>query len=238
MIDLKKSLQYSYDMSVDKAYIITVKGNSESENMSKGCQLSCHSADMPYEVWDAFDGTDGINIKIPEHSKDSKWLTWLKQMDHHLSVTEIACFMSHVSLWAKCIEQDRPLVILEHDAVMLKSFPSHPLYNSICYLGCMEQKNSQLGISGITPPHGTLSNNYHFICRAHAYSIDPAIAKNMMAYVIGKGITESLDAILRADLFTICQIGMFAFDRFDGNTTIVDRKKNVRLREPNVGPER
>lgn len=236
MIDLKKSLQYSYDMSIDKAYIITLRGNEDSERLSKGCQMSCHSAEMPYEVWDAFDGTDGVNIKVPEHSRESSWLTWIKQMDHHLSVTEVACFMSHLSLWVKCIEQDRPLVVLEHDAIMVEKFLQHPIYNSICYLGGVEQKRGSMGI-GLTPPHGTLNNNYHFICRAHAYCIDPAVAKNLVSYVIGKGICESLDVILRADLFTICQVGLYAYDRFEG-TTIVGRKKDVRLSDDNVGSER
>ena len=235
-MDLSKSLNFAYDMSVESAYIITIKDHAESERLAKGCQRSCDIAGMPWKTWDAFDATDGKTIKIPEHSKSSSWLKWVKLYDHHLSITEIACFFSHASLWARCLEMDRPIVILEHDAIMVQRYPHMTAYNSIVYLGGEEQKRSMMPI-GTIPPHGSLNNNYHFICRAHAYAIDPAMAKNLLGTLVQRGICESLDVIMRADLFNISQAGLFAYDRFEG-TTIVNRKKDVSLKDENVGNER
>lgn len=236
-IDLEKSLYFSYDLSVESAYVITLKNHKESERLSAGAQFSCRSVGMPFQVWDAFDGTDGKKIVVPEHSKDSSYLKWLKVFDHHLSITEIACFFSHFSLWTRCIELDRPIVILEHDAIMVRPYVNHQGFNTIQYLGGVEQKSGSMAVQPPIPPHGTLNRNYHFICRAHAYSIDPVVAKNMVSYVIQRGICESLDVILRADIFNISQDGLYAYDRFEG-TTIVDRKKDVSLLDENIGNER
>lgn len=235
-MDLSESLFYSYDIDIESAYIITIKNHQQSELLSRGCQRSCEEIRMPYKIWDAFDGTDNKNIIVPEHLKDCSYLKWIKIFDHHLSTTEVACFFSHFSLWCRCLELNKPIVILEHDAVMVKPYLKHTGYNTIVYLGCAEQKNGKIATINI-PPHGSLNHNYHFICRAHAYAIDPQVAKNLIAYTIQKGICESLDVIMRADIFNISQAGLYAYDRFEG-TTIVNRKKDVSLKEENIGDER
>ena len=86
-----------------------------------------------------------------------------------------------------------------------------------------------------TPPHGTDGENFHFICRAHAYSIDPAVAKNMLAYVLQYGINTSLDRMLRADIFPIHQMNLFAYDE-SSQTSITNRAKGDRpsLRNDNL----
>lgn len=220
------NINYSYDRKVDSAYIITIKGHSISERMSLRCQQSCAQIGMPYRVWEAFDGTSGI-IYPPEHLQNKDYLNWFKQIDHELSVTEVACALSHISLWCHCITIDKPIVILEHDAVMVNTFLEHPLYNSIVYLGNVEQHKKGWPILP-TPTHATNGNNYHFICRAHAYSIDPQIAKNLVGYVLKLGIHESLDMMIRADIFNIAEFGVFAYDESDiANTTITGRKKTI-----------
>lgn len=217
-------LDYSYDMSVESAYIITIKGNSVSESMSKRCQDSLTKVSMPFKVWDAFDGTSG-NIKIPDHAKNKSYFSWIKWTDKELSITEVSAALSHISLWAHCIEIDRPIIILEHDAIMLKHIMEHPAIGCLHYLGGIEQAKKGWPVL-ITPPHATNGHNYHFMCRAHAYGIDPWTAKNLMSHVIKMGICESLDMMMRADLFPVVQLGLYAYDEADiQNTTIVGRKK-------------
>lgn len=237
-MNLFKTLKFSYDTKIESAYIIRLKGHAYSEKKAAECMMSCQRLGQTAMVWDAFDGTDNENITIPNHSKNSSYLSWLKVFDHHLSVSEIACIFSHFSLWVRCIELDRPIVILEHDAILMKKIETFPSYNSILYLGCLEQRKGTMQTM-IIPPHGTVNHNYHFICRAHAYAIDPAMAKNLVGYLIQRGITESLDVMIRADLFNITQIaGLCAFDNFTGETTITNRKKDVSLTQDNVGRER
>lgn len=220
------NINWSYDRAIESAYIITVRGNDVSERMSKRCQQSCEQVGMPYKVWDAYNGTSGTIIP-PVQCLDKQYMAWFKQLDHELSVTEVACALSHISLWCHCIDIDKPIVILEHDTIMVKKLLGHDLYNSIIYLGNREQATMNWPIL-TTPTHATNGHNYHFICRAHAYAIDPQVAKNMVAHVLKMGICESLDMMIRADLFNIVEFGVHAYDAPDlANTTITGRKKTI-----------
>lgn len=215
-----KSLFFSYNVKVDSAYIIRLKGHKLSESLAKRCADSCDKVGMKYQYWDAFNGTkDGIHP--PENL--NPFMKMVKIADHFLTRSEVACALSHISLWAKCVEDDVPLVVLEHDAIMIAPYREHTMYNSISYLGCTEQVKQNWRVLP-TPPHGSMGRNYHFICRAHAYSIDPAVAKNMLAHVLKYGINSSLDCMLRADIFPIHQMGVYAYDEDNGaNTTILNR---------------
>lgn len=219
-----KTLNKAYNMTIERAYIITIPGHEKSEVLAKACAASCEQVGMPHTFWDAFDGTKD-EILVPAHAKDAPWLPWLKVNDHHLSQTEIACALSHISLWSHCATIDKPIVILEHDALMLAPYREHIAYNAIAYLGSQEQYAGKMRVRTI-PPHGSLNHNRHFICRAHAYAIDPAMARNLLAHVIARGIHESLDVMIDPDLFTIVQPGLFAYDNFQGETTITNRKKD------------
>lgn len=213
------------DLSVENAYIITLKGNSISEELSARCQYSCVTSNQPYSVWQAFDGTSD-EIKIPENLKNESWLKWIKVYDDHLSVTEVACYLSHLSLWARCVEIDKPIIILEHDSIVLKKYSNHIGYNQIAYLGCHEQQVLGWNVTPC-PPFGSNGKNYRFMLRAHAYALDPQAAKNLISYTIKHGIAESLDVIIRADIFSIVQPGLYAYDLPSEFTTITNRKKQI-----------
>ena len=220
-----KSLFFSYDVKVSGAYIIRLKGHKISESLAKRCADSCDKVGMKYQYWDAFDGTkDGINP--PENL--NPFMKMVKISDHFLTKSEVACALSHISLWAKCVEDDMPLVVLEHDAIMVAPYREHTMYNSISYLGCIEQAKENWKVVP-TPPHGSMGPNYHFLLRTHSYSIDPAVAKNMLAHVLKYGINSSADCMLRADIFPIHQMGVYAYDDSDlANTTILNRTETDR----------
>jgi GR25 family glycosyltransferase involved in LPS biosynthesis len=227
-----KSLFYSYERSVESAYIITVPGHLKSQQLSLRCQDSCKAVSMPYKIWDAFDGTKENNIIVPDHSKNDSVIDILKITDHYLTRGEVACALSHISLWRHCAQIDKPIVILEHDAVMLKKFEMHQNVNSIVYLGGAEWVKNGWPVYPI-PPHASEGPNYHFICRAHAYAIDPQVAKNLLAHVIKMGIVAPLDIMMRVDLFNVTHQGLYAYDDNDvGNlhndTTIKERPKEGR----------
>lgn len=220
------NINYSYDRTIESAYIITLKNNPVSERLAQRCKHSCDQVEIPSKFWYGYDGT-GSHIVSPEHLKDSSHMNWFKCTDAELSKSEIACALSHISLWCHCIEIDNPIIILEHDAVMLKKITEHPAFNTIVYLGCKEQYEKSFPVNMI-PVHGTIGKNYHFIWRAHAYLIDPQIAKNMVSYVLKQGIYESLDIMIKADLFSIIQLDLYAYDLPEiVNTTITDRKKTL-----------
>lgn len=218
------NINYSYDRKIESAYIITLKDNPTSERLAQRCKQSCDSVGMPSKFWYGYNGI-GSQIITPDHLKNQSHMNWFKTIDSELSLSEVACALSHISLWCHCINIDKPIVIFEHDALMIKKIDEHPLFNSIIYLGCEEQYQKGWELY-MTPVHGTIAKNYHFIWRAHAYVIDPQVAKNMVSLVLKNGIFESLDIMIRADMFAIIQLGLYAYDSPERhNTTITSRKQ-------------
>lgn len=208
-------------MTVKSAYIIRLKDHVKSEQMADRCARSCETVGQPYVFWDAYDGTDA-GIKVPAHH--NAVMDIIKVTDNYLTRTEVATALSHISLWVECARIDLPIVILEHDAIMIQAYLTHNLLNSIAYLGSAEQYLNNWSILP-TPIHAANGPNYHSIYKAHAYAIDPFVAKNLIAHVIKHGICAPLDLMIRADLFPMHQMGLVAYD-FESNrsnTTITGR---------------
>jgi GR25 family glycosyltransferase involved in LPS biosynthesis len=192
--------------------------------LAKSCADSCAKVGQVYQYWDAYNGHENP-IKPPKG--ESEVMNLIKVTDHYLTRGEVACALSHISLWHHCVQIDQPIVILEHDALMVQPYTQHAVFNSICYLGSNEQVKQGWEVHP-TPPHASEGVNYHFICRAHAYAVDPSVAKNMLAHVIKYGICTSLDMLIRADIFPIHQMGVFAYDVGGVETTILGRPKDGR----------
>ena len=229
-----------FEMEIEGTYIISLKGNEVSERLTQQCYESCQKIGQPnVNIFPAFDATDSPvkvqkhdygkpigelgTIKVPEFLKNQAFINFLRLRRSNLLMTQIACFLSHYSLWCMCLDKDRPIVILEHDAVMVKQYLRHNYLNNIVYLGGYEQIEGSLHSNDSIPPHATDQHGLdRFICRAHAYAIDPAIAKNLVAYTIHHGLITTADAIMRCDMFGIVQDGIYAYDNNHGLSTITE----------------
>lgn len=221
---MENFLYNSYNLSVSNAYIIYVPNNQTSVELASRCLDSCKKINYSAELWEGFDGT-GSELRVPALHKNQSWYKWLKVTDHYQSLAEVACSLSHISLWVKCMEQNRPLVILEHDAIMIKPYTEHKIYNGIDYLGSKDNLTDNYQINQrIIPTFSCINKNWNFINRAHAYSIDPAAAKKLFVNVLDRGIFESADVMIRADDVAIIQSGFYAYD-LPGETIIKTRKK-------------
>lgn len=215
-MNIQNTFLNSYNRDIESAYIITLKNNHISERLAKRCAESCMKVEMPFKLWQAFDGT-GDDVVVPENLKNQDYLTWLKRPNDRYSNSQLGVFYSHFSLWAHCATIDQPIIILEHDAIMLNALKHHGFYNCIQYLGSAEQVAGSPVYS--IPPHGSIYNgNWRFICRAHAYAIDPPVARNLLSYAIREGITKTLDVFIRCDIFPIIQNGLYAYDLKDIST--------------------
>ena len=232
-----------HEMSIEGTYIISIEGNKVSEQLTQQCLASCEKVGQPnVNVFPAFDATGskvkvqnhdlGLpigelgSIKVPEFLQGQAFLNFLRLKRCDLLMTQIACFLSHYSLWCMCLDKDRPIVILEHDAVMVKPFLRHNYLNNIVYLGGSEQIHGSLRDTDTIPPHASDQQGLdRFICRAHAYSIDPIMAKNLVSYAIHHGIITTADAMMRYDMFGIVQNGVYAYDNpHDQSTITLDGK--------------
>ena len=158
------------------------------------------------------------------HSSANAIMNMMKVTDNYMTMSELGCALSHISLWAHCAELDKPIVILEHDAIMLQRFTEIASLNSIIYLGCHEwyEKKSQMYA---IPLMGVDGPNNHFLLRTHAYAIDPLVARNLIADVIRRGIWYTVDRMMQSNLYNITHQGMYAYDhRLAGDdTTIIGR---------------
>lgn len=215
---MELKLNYSFDRNVENAYIITMPNHPISIEYTKRCQQSCEAIEMPYVLWEAFDGSDNKTIKIPQHALHESFYQILKNFNDKMSISQIALLLSHISLWLHCCKIDKPIVILEHDAIMLRKFEQVHSYNAIVYLGCKEWVKHNWPMFPI-PPFGAHEPNYRFILRAHAYAIDPQVAKNLLAHVVQFGLHQTADFIIRSDIFNITHQGLYAYDE-SGITTI------------------
>lgn len=77
------------------------------------------------------------------------------------------------------------------------------------------------------PLHGSDGPNKHFILRAHAYAIDPAVAKNLLAQTLKMGIYAPLDEMMYADLYNISHCGLYAYDE-SSDSIVKNRPKDTR----------
>lgn len=223
---LESSLLFSDNRQIESAYVITIRNHEESEKLASRCIQSCYAVDQNVKLWQAFDGTDGKTITVPPHLEDQLYWRWIKQPNDKYSTSQIATFFSHLSLWAHCAYIDKPIIVLEHDAIMVQKLKQHNFYNCIQYLGNKEYYDQQKVPIGL-PPHGSIYNgHWRFMCRAHAYAIDPPIARNLLSYAIREGMTKTLDVFIRCDIFAIVQDGLYAYDE-RGISTIED-KENYR----------
>ena len=232
-----------HEMNIEGTYIISIQGNKVSEQLTQQCLASCEKVGQPnVNVFPAFDATGskikvqqhdlGLpvgelgSIKVPEFLQGQAFLNFLRLKRCDLLMTQIACFLSHYSLWCMCLDKDMPIVILEHDAVMVKPFLRHNYLNNIVYLGGSEQARGSLSDTDTIPPHASDQQGLdRFICRAHAYSIDPIMAKNLVSYAIHHGIITTADAMMRYDMFGIVQNGVYAYDNpHDQSTITLDGK--------------
>lgn len=218
---IKDSLSFKWIPKVESAYILTVKDNPISERMFARCAKSCDKVAMPWKRWESFDGTQG-DIKVPEHLKTKDWLKWIKVVNPALAKSEIAMIMGHISLWAHCVEIDQPIVILEHDGVFVEKYETHPAINTIVYLGSIEQVENGFRCGPI-PIMGQMNENYRFILRTHAYSIDPIVARRLLADIILTGIHTGIDVGIRSDIYCQIQMDIYAFDMADGLSTSWDK---------------
>ena len=204
-----------YDREVAETYIIRLKGNAISEEMAQRCLKSCQDVGQPnVQLFDAVDGTQGF-IKYPMPDEDvGKILGGVKLVFSRLTPTEISCFLSHVILWKRCVAIDKPIVILEHDAVMLRKFEIHPFYNAIMYLGneAYEEFEKYQGLAmaqgrctEFTIAAGKQVASRPYMDRTHAYSVDPPMARRLLSKLYEVGINDAADAFITFDEFCVIQ---------------------------------
>jgi len=112
-------------------------------------RLFAQTNNLRYEVFDAIDGLelDHTELLSLGFDTDKNWIDPINET--HITNGEVGCYLSHYHLWAKCIEMDEPIIILEDDAIVSDRFSTEEVKNifkqgyNFLYLGYRE-----MGMSG------------------------------------------------------------------------------------------
>lgn len=231
----------NWDLGIAETCIITIPDHSSSQEAGQRCLASCLKVGQVNPVIHlGYDGTDHQSIKTPDHLKSGINPTgWVKVLDTNLSIPEVACALSHISLWAHCIEINQPIVILEHDALMLRPFNHMHYINSLEYLGDIAEFDILCHQSGVKtydelveyyattstefvsrlPSVGLININYHYSRGLHAYAIDPAMARRLFSRVLTDGLINPIDVVVEVCEFGLVQTGISAIQNPDNSHT-------------------
>ena len=72
-----KSLFFSYNTKVEKAYIIRVKGKKNSEDQALKCAATCNQVKMPFQFWDAYNGISDEIVTPDHHNAVMNIFSWM-----------------------------------------------------------------------------------------------------------------------------------------------------------------
>lgn len=103
-----------------KAIVIRLKDIEVSENLAEECIKSCKSHGLIVYPYNGIYGQEQIEKKHTEYGI-KPWREKMKK--NRLGVK--GCFLSHYSIWLHCIEINKPIIIFEHDAVLLRPLPEN-----------------------------------------------------------------------------------------------------------------
>jgi hypothetical protein len=109
--------------------MIVIKGNEASEYYANYCTKRWEVFGLHVKRFDAIVPADLKNLtelKWTEYSMSIKYVK--RNIKAAITDTEKSCFYSHYMLWKKCIEQNVPFMILEHDSYLEK--PENLWYDS------------------------------------------------------------------------------------------------------------
>lgn len=150
-------------------YVITIKGHVKSETASVRCIASGTKFDLHISPSWAITPENNpekmlMDLGIPMERFKEKY----SRPDNCM-----AAFLSHYSLWQKSVETNKPLIVFEHDAVIIDNIPVTANFDKVMNIGAPSygkfNKPTYLGV-------GPLVSKPYFP-GAHAYMIKPLGAK-------------------------------------------------------------
>ena len=222
---------------VRHTFVIALENDPTSRTHLERCLASLDRLEMNHHVFWGYDGTDQTSIKTPVHLANAEHMRWIRSVDHGIGIAELACALSHMAVWAKCISLNEPIVILEHDAVMLAPYKEFAYRNCVEYLGSiveLEHLKNNLSVKNVeeiskelynkgmkvvpqlqAPIIDVINYNYIYPMGLHAYAIDPDMARRLFAWVMTEGIVNPVDTILQIGQFEVIQTGVYASQNDD-----------------------
>lgn len=149
-----------------KAYVITMMNTEESVQVATRCIKSAKKFGIDVEMFTAITPADDIE-NISKGIPKSNFIEKYSRYENCLSA-----FLSHRELWARCLDLNEDVLVLEHDAVFNGPLPEVPFKGVLSYGAPSYGKFKQPSILGVNK---LVSKEY--LPGAHAYKIKPSAAK-------------------------------------------------------------
>ena len=193
-----------------KMYVITIMENERSVQVADRCIKSGKVFGYNIRKHKAYSPQ---NCNVYEELKKLKYPEKLFHEKYSRPENCIAGFLSHHSLWQKCVRSKEPIVIFEHDAVLVGDIPQMMMFD-ILNLG----KPSYGKFN--TPSYigyGSLVSKPYFP-GAHAYRLTPKGAQQLIdECVFSAGPT---DIYIHSSKFTLGEYYPWPVEARDSFTTI------------------
>lgn len=103
-----------------KAFVIKLKGIDISEALALDCIASGTEHGTEIIPFDGIYGEENIKLKTAEYG--------IRPYSEGMKKGRLGvkgCFLSHYTLWLKCLELDEPIIIFEHDAMLIAPIPNN-----------------------------------------------------------------------------------------------------------------
>jgi len=184
-----------------KAVIIRLKDNSISEKHADECVTQAKTFGIDIEYFDAING-----LEYPSHLERLKIFPKYKFKKGRAGV--FGCFLSHYYLWKKCMEDDVPYLILEHDGYFVGPLPDDVLdrFDDVLKLDGLDPFSKEYELALENEKNTTLIyKKYHnptakfleknqtgnYLRGAYGYIIKPHAAKIIVEWIAVNGFVPA-----------------------------------------------
>ena len=193
-----------------KMYVITILENERSVQVADRCIASGLKFGHYIEKHKAYTPK---NCNVFEELEDLGYDELGFREKYSRIESCIAGFLSHHSLWHKCIELEEPIVIFEHDAVLVNNVPTLPMFDILNLGKPSYGKFNTPSFLG----YGALVSKPYFP-GAHAYRITP----NGAAQLINEAQLTAgpTDVYIHSNKFTLGEYYPWVAEARDSFTTI------------------
>lgn len=170
-----------------KSYVIILKNHESSEQYGSACLASARLHGWNIE---RFNAIDGRSISLDELKNYGLFVNQKRKKvsKQFRRPGVLGCFLSHYTLWNKCIELNEPIGIFEQDSIILSSPPPNLEFTDI------------LKLYGFNKMPREAAGEWYVY--ANAYIIKPVAAKKLIHWIKINGILPA-DIQLGEDIINI-----------------------------------
>ena len=135
--ETKNHLSHSssrFNQSAIKAFIIHNPDAPQSVELAKRCLRSCETFEQPAQLVSGVSKHDARKIALDLGYNLNSYDYIDTKQNRPLRDGQIGCFLAHREQWIRCVQLDRPIIIFEHDAILLGSLGEYKNFQHVLNL--------------------------------------------------------------------------------------------------------